>query len=136
MKSALAVAAAAAALGAAILLAPAARAAEVGVSIHVGQPGLYGRIDIGRVPAPTVWTSRPIVVVPGPVIVARPVHLWVPPGHRRDWRRHCGRYDACGAPVYFVTDEWARAYVARDWRGDDRDDDDRGRGRAHGKGRG
>jgi hypothetical protein len=41
--------------------------------------------------------------VRGPV-VAPPVCLHVPPGHARNRRKHCGRYDACGRPVYFVQD--------------------------------
>jgi hypothetical protein len=31
-----------------------------------------------------------------------PVYVHVPPGHARNWRRHCHRYNACGHPVYFV----------------------------------
>jgi hypothetical protein len=34
------------------------------------------------------------------------VYLRVPPGHRRNWSRFCGRYDACGRPVLFVRDDW------------------------------
>jgi hypothetical protein len=28
--------------------------------------------------------------------------MHVPPGHARNWRKHCSRYQACGVPVYFV----------------------------------
>lgn len=52
----------------ALLLAGAAQATEVGVSVHVGQPGFYGRIDIGNV--------RPPVMMAEPVWVRRrPVHV-------------------------------------------------------------
>lgn len=110
---------------------PAALAADVGVSIGFSQPGVYGRVDIGRYPAP-------VLVAPQPVLIARPayrpepVYLWVPPGHRRDWRHHCRHYGACGAPVYFVDDGWYREHVvvpAHDRHGHER-------GRGHGGGRG
>ena len=103
----------AAAVIAAISGAP-AEAADVGVSIEVSQPGVYGRIDIGRYPQPAVMVSRPVLVRPAPVYGAppEPVYLWVPPGHRRHWARYCGRYNACAAPVYFVREDWYRRHVA------------------------
>jgi hypothetical protein len=66
--------------------------------------------------------------------------MWVPPGHRRDWARHCAEYNACGVPVYFVRHDWYEREVGphrgRDERGDrDGDRGDRGRGKGHGKGR-
>lgn len=53
--------------------------------------------------------------------------MWVPPGHRRNWARHCHRYRACGVPVYFVRDEWYDRHVHRGARHRD-DDGRRGRG--------
>lgn len=126
-----------------------ARAADVGVSIGFSQPGVYGRVDIGRYPAPMLITHRPIVV--GRPIYREPVYLWVPPGHRHDWRRHCSRYGACGAPVYFVEDGWYRQHVVvhhrhhnhhRDrhhhqWRDHDRHHHGHhGHGHGHGRGHG
>lgn len=130
----------AATAAAGLMVSPAARAADVGVSISVSQPGVYGRIDIGRFPQPEVivaqpvWVQRPRVVQP-----VQPVYLWVPPGHQKNWGKHCSRYNACGVPVYFVKEEWYRAHVAPvAYRGDD--DDDRrgppGHSRSHGKGHG
>lgn len=97
----------------ALLAGGAAHAAEVGVSIGIHQPGLYGRIDIGRFPAPVLVSPRPVVVHAPPAVVVRPdpVYLWVPPGHRRHWHRHCDAYGACGQPVVFVQDGWARRHV-------------------------
>ncbi len=90
-----------------ILFAVSAQAADVGVSVSVGQPGFYGRIDIGNVPQPEVIYARPIVVHPAPVgVVHQPVYLHVPPGHAKNWRKHCHRYNACGHPVYFVQERW------------------------------
>lgn len=86
-----------------------AGAADVGVSIVVSQPGVYGRIDIGQFPRPQVIVTQPIMIhkPPSPrAVPVSPVYLWVPPGHRRNWSRHCGRYGACGVPVYFVRDDW------------------------------
>jgi len=118
-----------------------ARAAEVGVSVSISQPGVYGRIDIGRFPQPQVVYRTPIIVTPPPRVVVRaePVYMWVPPGHRMNWRRYCRDYGACGVPVAFVQDDWYDAHVRG--HGDDRHghDDDQGHGRGgrdKGKGRG
>jgi hypothetical protein len=78
-----------------------ALAQNVGMSVTVGQPGFYGRIDIGNFP-------QPMVIYP------QPIYLHVPPGHAKDWRKHCGRYNACGQPVYFVQEGWYNnVYVPR-----------------------
>ena len=37
----------------------------------------------------------------------------MPPGYERDWGRHCGAYNACGQPVYFVRDDWYTNVYAR-----------------------
>lgn len=115
----------------ATLAAGAAGAADVGVSIAISQPGVYGRVDIGRFPPPVVVVEQPVWVIRPPVVTRAPdpVYLWVPPGHRRDWRRHCGRYHACAAPVYFVDDGWYRRHVMADR-------DDKRKGPGHGRGRG
>ncbi len=143
----------AAALAASLTVVVPAHAADIGVSVQISQPGVYGRIDIGRYPQPQVVVARP-VIVQRPVYVAQPLqplYLWVPPAHRQNWRRHCGRYNACGSLVYFVRDDWYGRNVRghdrdrdgradrRDDRGHDKDkrgDDDRGHGRGHGKGKG
>lgn len=95
---------------AAVSAVPAAWAGpDVGVSIGIHQPGVYGRIDIGGRPPPPVVYPQPILVTPGPVAVhRRPVYMYVPPGYQRDWRHHCYRYGACGQPVYFVRESWVR----------------------------
>jgi len=110
------------------------RAADVGVSIQVSEPGVYGRIDIGRFPQPQVVVAQPVIVAQPRIVVAQPqpVYMWVPPGHQKNWRKHCARYNACGVPVYFVQDGWYRQHVARGPGRTDRGDDHPGRG--HGKG--
>ncbi len=82
-----------------------AQAADVAVSVQIGQPGFYGRIDIGNAPAPQVIQSQPVVIVREKQ-VQEPVYLRVPPGHARNWRKHCKRYHACNRPVYFVQENW------------------------------
>ena len=82
---------------------------RVGVSIGIHQPGVYGRIDIGDVAQPALIYAQPVMIAPPPVVVnRRPIYLYVPEPHAQDWRRYCGRYAACGQPVYFVQDRWVR----------------------------
>ncbi len=146
-------------IAAAALSAP----ASAQVSINIGQPGFYGRLDIGGFPPPPLLFPEPMMIQRVPV-GRPPLYLRVPPGHARDWRRYCHRYGACGERVYFVQDNWYRQEYApryqerhghrdgyrddyRDYRRherrDDRDEyrgDDRGhghdRGGEHGRGHG
>ena len=99
---------------------PAQAQPNVGVSVHVSQPGVYGRVDIGSVPppAPALVYAQPVLVQPPPppprrvaVVRPQPVYMWVPPGHRKNWSKHCARYGACGVPVYFVQDGWYREHA-------------------------
>lgn len=132
--------------------------AQTNVSISVGQPGFYGRIDIGDfAPPPVVYAPQPVIIARAPRYVAEPIYLRVPPGHRKHWAKFCGRYGACGRPVLFVRDEWyTNTYVPRyreyvggprvvervEYRDRDRDRDDHDRregwehGRGHGEGHG
>lgn len=80
---------------------------NVGVSVRINQPGVYGRVDFGNVPPPPVVFADPIVVRPARVVVQQaPMYLYVPPGHQKHWAKHCHRYNACGHPVYFVQERW------------------------------
>jgi hypothetical protein len=111
---------------------------SVGVSIGINQPGVYGRINIGDIPRPALVLPQPVVIAPPRVVVERqPIYLYVPPAHQQDWRRYCGRYNACGQPVYFVQENWVRERYEHEHPGwdrgrhkgwDKRDRDDRGRG--------
>ncbi len=72
-----------------------ASAADVGVSINIGQPGFYGQIDIGNFPQPQVINVQPIVI--GQVPMDRPpIYLRVPAKYRKHWNKHCHEYNACG----------------------------------------
>jgi len=116
---------------------------DVGVSIGINQPGAYGRIDIGNYPQPALVYAQPVVITPTPVVMyQRPIYLYVPVGYQQDWGRYCGRYSACGQPVYFVQEQWVREryrheHEGRDERrsrGHDHDDDDHGHHGKHGRG--
>jgi hypothetical protein len=80
-------------------------AADVGVSVSIGQPGFYGRLDIGGYPQPQVIYSQPRVIQRG-YEAREPIYMRVPPGHARNWRKHCQKYNACNERVYFVQDNW------------------------------
>lgn len=124
-----------------------AEAANVGVSVSIGQPGFYGRLDIGDFPQPQLIYPEPVVIVPPRVGVAPPpLYLHVPPGHEKKWNKHCQKYNACNRPVYFVRGQWYRdvyvpEYRTRHKHGDGRrggdrdggheDKGNRGRGRGH-----
>src|SRR5678815_3973255 len=89
--------------------APALAQTSVGVSVGINQPGVYGRIDIGNYPPPTVIYPQPVIITPAPIAVHRqPIYLYVPPGHQKNWGKFCGRYNACNQPVYFVQERWVR----------------------------
>ncbi|MEP7297875.1 MAG: hypothetical protein ABI702_16960 [Burkholderiales bacterium] len=133
MKKLIALALAAIAVGAA--------QAQPSVSISVHQPGVYGRINIGGLPPPALVLPQPVMIAPPAVVVHRePIYLYVPPAHQQNWRRYCGRYSACGQPVYFVQDRWVRERYEEHHPGWDRGrhrgwdkHGDRGRGHGHGR---
>lgn len=95
------------------LSAASVQAANVDVSINIGQPNYYGRIDPRDYGRPVLLYDEPRVIYPA---AARrdPVYLHVPPGHAKNWRKHCNKYNACNERVYFVQDSWyQREYVPR-----------------------
>lgn len=128
-----------------------AGAADIGVSVSVGQPGFYGQINIGGYPQPQLIYPQPMIIQPVPRNAA-PLYLYVPPGHAKHWNKHCYEYNACGRPVYFVQESWYNnVYVPRyrergdnqgerrEYREERRDDrrgdrEERGHGNGHGNG--
>lgn len=92
-----------------------ALAADVGISVSIGQPGFYGRVDIGDYPYP-----QPQLIYRQPRVINRvyverePIYMRVPLNHARNWRNYCHQYGACGEKVYFVQDNWYNhEYVPR-----------------------
>jgi hypothetical protein len=82
-------------------------AAETRVQVIIAsdvRPGVYGRVELGPAPPPPLLYERPVFALPPPPAMRRPepVYLHVPPGHAKNWSKHCHKYDACGRPVYFV----------------------------------
>ena len=107
---------------------------DVGVSIGFSQPGIYGRIDIGTYPQPQVILAQP-VIIQRPSRVPPPVYLWVPPGHQKDWKKHCKHYKACGVPVYFVQDAWYQDQVVHGGKSGKGKGGDKDHGKSQGKGK-
>ena len=114
-------------------------AADIGLSISVGEPGFYGRIDIGKTAKPEVIYARPVIIHQRhSEAYVEPIYLRVPPGYEKHWGKHCHQYNACGQPVYFVRDSWYdRTYASRDhehnkrWSG--RRDEHEHHGHEHGR---
>jgi hypothetical protein len=111
---------------------PLATAGDVSVGVTISGeivPGVYGRVDLSnRPPPPLVYATPVFIERPAPHVVVAPIYLHVPPGHAKNWRKHCHKYDACNRPVYFVRSaEYEPNYK--------RDDHGKGRGRDQGGGR-
>lgn len=106
--------------GALAALSGVAFAADIGMSLSIGQPGFYGRLDVGDYPQPQVIYRRPMMIEQ--VSIDRPpIYLRVPPGHAKNWRKHCYQYGACGERVYFVQDNWYNREYAPRYQRDHRD---------------
>ncbi|WP_426173790.1 hypothetical protein [Massilia sp. TWR1-2-2] len=140
-------------IAATIFAAAAPALAQTNVSITIGQPGFYGRIDTGGYSQPQVYFNQPVIIERQTRYVGQPVYLRVPEGHRKHWSKNCRKYNACGQQVFFVQDSWYNNTYApryreqhghpdmraayRDERRDERRDDrrdDRDDDRDHGKG--
>jgi hypothetical protein len=98
-------------------------------------PGVYGQVQLGSERPPPLVYAQPMLIVPQRV-PPPPVYLHVPPGHAKNWRKHCQEYNACNRPVYFVrSQEYEPGYVPRDHEhdrdGDHNRDHDHGRGHDH-----
>ena len=82
-----------------------ARDINVGVSIAGEfQPGVYGQVNINTMPGYSLMYPQPAVIVSQPVyaVPVQPVYMHVPVAHAHHWSAHCGYYNACSRPVYFV----------------------------------
>lgn len=125
-----------------LLAAGSVHAADVDVGISISgeiQPGVYGRIELGNKPKPPVVYAEPVIIVRPPAHVRlEPVYMHVPPGHAKNWKKHCKRYDACGRPVYFIkSDEYRpKRMKPHEGRKHGEDHHDRDHGGHHDKGHG
>jgi hypothetical protein len=115
--------------------APLANAGDVSVGVTItGEivPGVYGRVDLANRPAPPPLVyAKPVYIERAPPnVVVQPVYLHVPPGHAKNWRKHCHEYHACNQPVYFVRSaEYEPGY--QPGKHDDDDGDHHGHGHGH-----
>jgi len=109
-----------------LLAAYTAQAGQPIINLNVGgelAPGVYGQVQFGNAPPPPVLYPQPRIIMRQPRGVAmEPMYLHVPPGHARNWRKHCREYGACDHPVYFVKSREYEAGYAEERRG---------RGRGH-----
>lgn len=113
-----------------------ALAQDVGVSVSIGQPGFYGRIEMGDYPRPRLIYAEPRIIE-RVTVVQEPVYLHVPPGHAKKWSKHCHRYNACGQQVYFVQDDWYNSvYVPSYQERHGGKSHGKDNGKSHGKGKG
>ena len=101
-------------------------------------PGVYGQVAIGNGPPPPVVYAQPMIAQPAPVIVGaapvEPIYLHVPPGHAKNWHKHCHEYHACERPVYFVRSAEYQPGYRDEHHGHghhDEDGDDHGHGHGH-----
>jgi hypothetical protein len=109
-----------------VLAAGVCRAGDLNIHVMLSgevAPGVYGQVQLGNERPPPLVYAQPMLIEPQ---AAPPpaVYLHVPPGHARNWRKHCREYNACNRPVYFVrSQEYEPAYGRgdRDYRRGDRD---------------
>lgn len=83
-------------------------------------PGVYGQVNIGNEAPPPVVYAQPIVIEPQ-YAPPPPIYLHVPPGHAKNWRKHCHEYNACNRPVYFVRSQEYDPEYQRHYRDHERE---------------
>lgn len=125
-----------------ILATSTVNADDLGISVILEKevaPGVYGRVEIGNDSRPNVYYRDPMLIVTDSRYArSRPVYLHVPPGHAKNWGKHCSKYHACDRPVYFVRSaEYDEHYHEDQERHHDRHDHpSKGKGQGNGKGKG
>jgi hypothetical protein len=121
-----------------VLLAGSGACVAGDLNIHVmlsGEvaPGVYGQVQLGSEPRPPLVYAQPMLIEPQ-VVQPAPVYLHVPPGHAKNWRKHCHEYNACNRPVYFVRSAEYEPDYGRGHHGDGHGHDhdhDHGHGHDH-----
>lgn len=97
-------------------------------------PGVYGRVELGKDSHPDIYYPQPMVIVKDSRYSKhKPVYLHVPPGHAKNWGKHCHKYHACERPVYFVKSiEYEESYQREHQHDHDHKKSD-GKGKGNGK---
>ncbi len=121
-----------------ILAISSAKADDLGITVILEKevaPGVYGRVEISNDSRPNVYYRDPMIIVTDSKYArSRPVYLHVPPGHAKNWRKHCSKYHACDRPVYFVRSAEYDEHYHED-HGKDKNARP-GKGQGNGKGKG
>ncbi len=105
-------------------------------------PGVYGRVELGNDSRPDIYYREPMIIVSDSKYArSRPVYLHVPPGHAKNWGKHCSKYRACDRPVYFVRSAEYDEHYSDDHGHDEHkheknDRPGKGKGQGNGKGKG
>ncbi len=113
-------------VGALLLSAGVSHAGDLDIRVMLsGQvaPGVYGQVQIGNERPPPLVYAQPMLIEPQ-AAPPPPIYLHVPPGHAKNWRKHCREYHACNRPVYFVR---SKEYEPGYSRSDDHHEHDRSR---------
>jgi hypothetical protein len=107
------------------------RAGDLGINVILSgevAPGIYGQVHIGNASPPPLVYAQPMLIEPQ-AAPPPPVYLHVPPGHAKNWRKHCHEYNACNRPVYFIRSaEYEPDYAHRHY---DHDRDEHGHEHGH-----
>jgi hypothetical protein len=77
-------------------------------------PVIYGPIDTARFPKPLLINRKPVLIdkAAAKASSAKPLYLHVAPGEEWHWYANCRKYNACGVPVHFVSENWfAKVYL-------------------------
>jgi hypothetical protein len=119
--------------------APSAFAGDLGINVLLSgevAPGVYGQVEIGNAPRPTVVYDQPrVIVVDKRYARSEPIYLHVPPGHSMHWDKHCHQYNACGRRVYFVKSREYEPEYQREHDRHDHDDDHKHKNKHKGHGK-
>jgi hypothetical protein len=75
-------------------------------------PGVYGQINVGNAPPPPVIYPQP-TVGGSAVYGAPPMYVYAPIEETQNWGYFCGKYRACGMPVFFIQYEERHPYWTR-----------------------
>jgi hypothetical protein len=104
-------------VGALLLSAGVSHAGDLDIRVLLSgevAPGVYGQVQIGNERPPPVVYAQPMLIEPQ-AAPPPPIYLHVPPGHAKNWRKHCREYNACNRPVYFIrSKEYEPGYSHRD----------------------
>jgi hypothetical protein len=65
-------------------------------------PGVYGRLETVKPNLPLVYEQPMFIEPPETGGKVEPLYVHVPKEHAKNWKKYCGKYDACARPVYFV----------------------------------